>query len=79
MRNQIGFKAQQLKTIFPELVHFLSGFNLFTVNYDMMVPVVVEAIKEQQQTIVAQEQTIEQLNQRLAELEQVVKELIEKK
>ncbi len=48
--KQIGFLAQELKEVFPELVVENSdGYNY--VNYIGMIPVLLEAIKEQQQQI----------------------------
>lgn len=60
--RQIGVIAQQLKPSLPELVkpapfdideqgHSRSGENYLTVQYEKLVPILVEAIKEQQQQI----------------------------
>lgn len=64
--NQIGLSAQQVKAIAPELVtlaafdvatdeagnkYSKSGQNYLTVKYDRLVPVLIEAIKEQQRQI----------------------------
>ena len=45
--NQIGFIAQELITVFPEMVDAPDG-GYMAVNYGMLIPVLVEAIKEQQ-------------------------------
>ncbi|MDQ3016806.1 MAG: tail fiber domain-containing protein, partial [Bacteroidota bacterium] len=49
-KGQIGFAAQELEKIFPEMVHTdAEGYK--TVDYSKMAPVLVEAIKEQQTQI----------------------------
>ena len=51
-REQVGVIAQELETVLPELVS--TGTNgIKTVNYAQLTPVLVEAIKEQQQQIEA--------------------------
>jgi len=50
-KDQIGFLAQELKDIFPELVRYDSLRNQYGVMYDRMVPILVEAMKEQQSQI----------------------------
>ena len=69
LKNQIGFVAQELNDIFPEVVDYSSTFNLYTVNYDMLIPVVVEAMKEQQAIITSQQEQIDALVKRLDALE----------
>jgi hypothetical protein len=49
-KNQIGFSAQDLQLVLPQLVTTQeNGF--LSVNYIGLIPVLVEAIKEQQATI----------------------------
>jgi hypothetical protein len=61
-RRQIGLIAQQIHAVFPEAVstapfdadlngNSKSGDNYLTINYDKLVPLLVEAIKEQQKEI----------------------------
>ncbi|HQP05268.1 MAG TPA: tail fiber domain-containing protein [Bacteroidales bacterium] len=50
-KNQIGFLAQELGKVFPEAVSFDSTSNLYSVRYTRLVPVLVEAMKEQQAEI----------------------------
>ena len=48
--RQIGFAAQELETLFPEMVHTdEEGYK--TVDYCKLTPVLVEALKEQQEII----------------------------
>ncbi|MBL3657862.1 tail fiber domain-containing protein [Fulvivirga sediminis] len=49
-RNRIGFSAQQLQKIFPELVYEDENGYL-GVDYTSLIPVLVESIKEQQVVI----------------------------
>lgn len=66
-RHQIGFIAQEMETLFPELVNTeASGYK--AVDYAKMTPVLVEAIKEQQELIEAQKEEITALQSELDEL-----------
>ncbi len=61
--NQIGFIAQELETVIPELVSTdSSDEGMKSVNYQAMVAVLVEAMKEQNELIV-------ELNNRILKLE----------
>ncbi len=75
--KQIGFIAQELRSVLPELVQEDNGF--LAVNYDGVVPVLVEAMKEQQAqirekeaAIAALESQVNTLEARLAKIEQML-------
>ena len=51
--NQFGFIAQEIETQFPELVKLDSGSNIQGINYDGFIPLLLQAIKAQQQQIEA--------------------------
>ena len=58
--NQIGFSAQDVQKVMPQIVkEDLEG--TLTVNYVAVIPVLVEAMKEQQAIIDAQKATIDAL------------------
>ena len=61
-QKEFGFSAQELGKVFPELVHRDSQNDTYTVNYIGMIPVLLEAINEQQKKI-------EKLNKRINKLE----------
>ena len=66
--NQIGFIAQEMKNVLPELVkEDENGYH--AVNYQGVVPVLVEAMKEQQVQIEEKEAAIQNLEARLSKLE----------
>lgn len=65
--KHIGFIAQELQEVFPELVTTDNEGNLY-VDYVSLIPVIVEALKEQQTVIDAQ-------NEKMEELEATVREL----
>ena len=51
-KKQIGFIAQEMEKVFPELVLPPGeGEEYYSINYDGMIPVLLEAIKEQQNQI----------------------------
>jgi hypothetical protein len=58
--EQIGLIAQELKEVFPQLVREGSDGYL-AVNYEGMIPVLLEGFKEQQAQIEAQQQQIKEL------------------
>ncbi len=56
-KPQIGFSAQELEQTYPQMVHTdAEGYK--TVDYTRLVPVLVEAMKEQQVNAMQQQQTI---------------------
>jgi len=80
--KNIGFIAQEVETVLPELVHSGSG-GYKALSYDRFAPLLVEAIKEQQALIKKQkerllsENLIAEARQReLDELDAVIKDLI---
>lgn len=58
--SNLGFIAQDLAKIFPEAVK-ADEKGYLAVNYDMLIPVLVEAIKSQQKTIESQNERISNL------------------
>jgi hypothetical protein len=75
---QTGFMAQQVQEVMPELVSTDTDGYL-AVDYSKLSPYMVEAIKEQQQTISElnkslhqKEQELKAMNERLAKLEKLV-------
>ena len=58
MANQIGFSAQEVQTIFPQLVR-ADNEDMLAVNYSALTPILVESIKEQQKIIDQQAATIQ--------------------
>jgi hypothetical protein len=68
--KQYGFIAQELEKEFPEVVKTESdGYK--SVNYNGMIPVLLEAIKEQQKVIERLKTDNENLNTRLEKLEKI--------
>ena len=61
-KNQVGFLAQELINIFPEAVFFDSTNSTYSIRYTSLIPVLVEAIKEQQAKI-------DELENRIGKLE----------
>ncbi len=51
-KTMFGFSAQELEKVFPELVMSPdTSYNIYSINYIGMIPVLVEAIQEQQKVI----------------------------
>jgi len=78
LQNQMGFLAQDVQLIFPQLVKPLDDeSDVLTLGYSGLIPVMVkgmqeqqEIIENQQQQIDAQKAIIDQLLQRIEKLEQ---------
>ena len=69
--KQIGFVAQEIQNIFPELV-YTDPEGYLSVDYTSLIPVLVEALKEQQDDF---ETFKEETNQRIAALEKSIKKV----
>jgi hypothetical protein len=61
---QIGLIAQNVEKVFPELVS-TNEEGMKSVAYQNLVPVLIEAIKEQQQQLKAQQKRIEELEKKM--------------
>lgn len=66
----IGFIAQELEGVVPEMVSTDSKTDMKSVTYDMAIPILVEAVKEQQAQIEEQRRINESLEERIKLLEQ---------
>lgn len=60
-KDEYGFIAQDFINVLPELVIFDSITGLYAINYTGLIPIIVEAMKEQQNTIEALEARIEKV------------------
>ena len=61
--NKLGFVAQELQEVLPDLVQKNEKTDLYAVDYIGLIPILVEGIKEQQQMIEAQQKEIKALKQ----------------
>jgi hypothetical protein len=73
-QKHYGVIAQEIKDEFPELIHYDSTRMLYAVNYNGFVPVLLEAVKTQQQ-INEKEERINDDSIRIANLENRVARL----
>ncbi|MEO0731488.1 MAG: tail fiber domain-containing protein [Bacteroidota bacterium] len=65
----VGFLAQEVQEIFPELVSYSKADKLYGINYAGFGVIAVKAIQEQQEVIAEQAERIDNLEARLARLE----------
>ena len=70
--KQVGFIAQDVEKVLPEVVS-KNQEGYYNIAYGNVTPVIVEAIKEQQQIIEGQQKEISELKTRLAEIEKLLK------
>jgi len=63
--DKIGLIAQEVEKVLPQVV-YPTPDDIKGVNYQAIVPVLIEAIKEQQKTIEQQQSRLEQLEAKLA-------------
>ena len=67
--NQMGFLAQDVQKIFPQLVKPLDDdSDVLTLGYSGLIPVMVKGMQGQQQAINGQQQTIETQQQMIEAL-----------
>jgi glutathione S-transferase len=62
--QQIGLLAQEVQKVYPQLVKQTSEGYL-SINYNGMIPVLLEALKEQCEILKEQQKQIDELKQRL--------------
>lgn len=60
-KNHLGFIAQDAFKILPEVVEYDDSTDIYTMDYTKIIPVLVEAIKEQQTIIVSLQSEIQEL------------------
>ncbi len=75
-KRQIGFSAQEIEKLFPEVV-MTNADGYKSVDYSKLLPVVVEAIKEQQKQIEAIKEQQKQLKEQQKQIDEL-KVLVEK-
>lgn len=63
-RNHIGFLAQDVQKVFPELV-YEDKDGMLSVDYISMIPILVESIKEQQAVIYELKAAVEELKKKV--------------
>lgn len=68
-KNYLGFLAQDVQKILPEVVSHDDSTDIYAIDYIKFIPILVEAIKEQQNIIDAQNAKIKELDVRLSALE----------
>lgn len=69
--KRVGFIAQELQAVLPEVVNYAEEIDEYNVNYGQVVSLLTEGIKEQQAIIVSQ-------NSKIERLEALVEQLINK-
>jgi hypothetical protein len=63
-QKEVGLIAQEVEAVLPELVH-TDGIGLKAIAYDKIVPVLIEAVKEQQKELKEKDARIEKLEKTL--------------
>ncbi len=71
-KEEIGYVAQEVQKIFPELVSYHPDNDRYYLNYQRFGPIAIEALKEQQTVINEQAQRIDQLEERIKRLEALI-------
>ncbi|WP_178984219.1 tail fiber domain-containing protein [Winogradskyella helgolandensis] len=64
----LGFIAQEVKPIFPEVVHFSEADQLYGIDYASFGVIAIKAIQEQQKVIEIQQQQIDELKMQVTHL-----------
>jgi hypothetical protein len=69
--EQIGVIAQEIEQIVPQVVYTgPDGYK--SVSYEKLVPVLIEAIKEQQKIIDSQKTALEEMNKKVQSVEMII-------
>ena len=72
-KQKIGVLAQDVQKVFPELVSESNGIK--SVNYQGLVPVLINALKEQDAKMKEQESKYLEQEKRLERLEHIISEM----
>ena len=75
-KQKTGLLAQDIEKVFPELVSESHGVK--SVNYQGLVPVLINALKEQDETMKEQDNRLSKQQSEIDELKTMLKTLIEK-
>lgn len=75
VRDSYGFLAQEVLKVVPEAVDYDKVNDIYSLSYSSLIPIIVEATKEQQDIIESQNEKINDLQEQINAL----KKLIEKK
>ncbi len=81
-KEEIGFIAQEMYEIFPQAVSGTPDQDIsdpMGVDYSRLTPVLVSAIKEQQEIIEGQDKKIENLQEQINELSEIITDHLNKK
>ena len=60
-KNKYGFIAQEVQKVLPEVTHFNNENEILYLDYTAFIPIIVEALKEQQMQIAGLKTELEQL------------------
>ncbi len=71
-KSNFGFIAQDIKEVLPQLVDHDDSTDLYYINYEGMLPLIVEAVKELKLDLSQKEGIILDLSKRISELEKLV-------
>ena len=71
-KKYMGFIAQDLKEVFPEVVTWNEEAEIYTVSYTELIPVLVSALQEQQEIIETQQQQINANTALLKQLQEYI-------
>jgi hypothetical protein len=68
-KDKLGFVAQEVEKILPEAVVYDENVDLYYIDYNAVIPVIVEAMKEQQTVIKEQQTRIETLEAKIKDVQ----------
>jgi hypothetical protein len=75
-KPQIGFIAEEVDRVFPEVVTKSASGEVFGLMYDRIVPMTVSEIQKLKTTVAAQSETIAAQSERISRLETLIAQLI---
>ncbi|MDR2963814.1 MAG: tail fiber domain-containing protein [Bacteroidales bacterium] len=76
--TEFGYLSQELQKVFPELVHQDAATGYYAVNYTSLIPLIVEALKEQRIEIEKKQIQIDKLQEMLNDLNTKIEKITQK-
>lgn len=78
LKNKVGFIAQEVQPLFPELVRYMEEPDMYAMDYVSLIPYLTRVIQTQETRLREQAEVVGEQEERIEALERLVVELLNK-